>query len=87
MYTAHAQARCQQRSISSEIVDTLLAYGERRRHDGADVYYLTKAARSRLCGALGTHYRRIEKALNSYVVVSDDGQVITAGRRYRRLKF
>ena len=87
MFTAHAQTRCQQRSISSEVVDALLAYGERRRHDGADVYYLTKKARSRVAGALGAHYRRIERALNSYVVVSDDGQVITAGHRYRRLKF
>lgn len=87
MYTVHAQTRCQQRSISSEVVDALLAYGERRRHDGADVYYLTKAARSRVAGALGTRYRRIERALNSYIVVSDDGQVITAARRYCRLKF
>jgi hypothetical protein len=87
MFTAHAQTRCQQRSISSEVVDTLLAYGERQRHDGADVYYLTKAARSRVYGALGARYRTIEKALNSYIVVSDEGQVITAGHRYRRLKF
>lgn len=87
MYTAHAQTRCQQRSISSEVVDALLSYGERRRHDGADVYYLTKAARSRVAGALGTQYRMMERALNSYIVVSDDGQVITAARRYRRLKF
>jgi acid phosphatase class B len=87
MYTAHAQARCQQRSIPSEVVDALLSYGERRRHRGADVYYLTKAARTRASGALGTHYRRMEKALNSYIVVADDGQVITAGHRYRRLKF
>jgi hypothetical protein len=87
MYTAHAQARCQQRSISSEVVDALLSYGERRRHQGADVYYLTKAARTRAAGALGTRYQRMEKALNSYIVVGDDGQVITAGHRYRRLKF
>jgi hypothetical protein len=87
MYTAHAQTRCQQRCISSEVVDALLSYGERRRHQGADVYYLTKQARSRLSSAVGERYRRYEKALNSYVVMSDDGQVITAGRRYRRLKF
>ena len=87
MYTAHAQARCQQRSLSPEVVDTLLAYGERKRHKGADVYFLTKRARSRAAGALGHRYRQLEARLNSYLVVSDEGSLITVGRRYRRLKF
>jgi hypothetical protein len=29
----------------------------------------------------------MEKALNSYIVVSDEGAIITAARRQRRLKF
>ena len=88
MYTAHAQARLQQRAIPGEAVDTLLAYGERRRHRGADVYYLSKAARSRVAGALGKeHYNRLSRSLNTYLVVSDDGHLITAAHRCRRLKF
>lgn len=87
MYSTHASARCQQRSIPTDAVDALLAYGETHRHRGADVYYLTKRARSRVATALGERYRSLEKALNSYVVVGDDGTVVTAGRRYRRLKF
>lgn len=87
MYTAHAQTRCQQRAIPHEVVDALLAYGERRRHHGADVYYLNRQARTRAAAALGERYKRIEKRLNSYLVVSDDGQLITAGRRRTRLKF
>ena len=87
MYTAHAQTRCQQRAIPHEVVDTLLAYGERRRHRGADVYFLDKPARSRAAAALGNRYTRLEKRLNTYLVVSDDGQLITAGRRLTRLKF
>ena len=87
MYTAHAIARCQQRSIPADAVDALLAYGERKRHQGADVYYLTKSSRSRVERALGAGYRRMERALDAYVVVSDDGTIITAARRLQRLKF
>lgn len=87
MYTAHAIARCQQRSIPFEAVDALLAYGDRKRHRGADVYYLTKSSRSRVARALGTEYRRLEQALDAYVVVGDDGAIITAAKRLQRLKF
>ena len=87
MYTAHATARCQQRSISSDVVETLLAYGEWRRHAGADVYYLTRRSRSRARAALGDRYRKLERSLNAYLVMSDDGALVTAARRYRRLKF
>jgi len=87
MYTAHAEARCQQRSISNEVVEVLLAYGESGRHQGADIYYLTRPARRRAQAALGDRYRRLERRLNSYLVVGEDGSLVTAGRRYRRLKF
>lgn len=87
LYTNHAQARCQQRSISAEAVEALMAYGELKRRHGADVYFLDKRARSRAQRALGDRYRRLEKSLNSYVVVSDNGAVITAAKRRQRLKF
>ena len=88
MYTRHAQARCQQRGIPPEAVEAILAYGNARRHDGADVYYLDKRARSRAEAGLGRPgYRRIEKALDSYLVLGDDGSLITAAHRLRRLKF
>lgn len=87
MYTVHAQTRCQQRAISPVVVETLLSYGQQRRHHGADIYYFDKQARSRAAAALGDGFKRLEKRLNSYLVVSDDGQLITAGRRLTRLKF
>ncbi len=87
IYTAHAQARSQQRSISAEAVEALIAYGERKRHKGADVYFLNRRARSRAQAALGDRFRRLEKTFNSYIVVADDGAIITMGRRYARLKF
>ena len=88
MHTAHAQARCQQRAIPIEAVETLLAYGETRRRHGADVYYLDKRSRTRVAQALGRlRYQRIEKVLDAYLVVSDEGDLITAGHRHQRLKF
>ena len=35
MFTHHAEARMQQRGISHQAVDALMAYGEYRRHRGA----------------------------------------------------
>jgi hypothetical protein len=88
MYTQHAMTRCQQRSLTTEIVDTILAYGQQMRHHGADVYFMDGRCRARAASAVGIcRYRKIERRLNSYVVVSDDGRVITAARRIKRLKF
>ena len=86
--TAHGQARLQQRAIPSEAVDALLAYGERRRRKGADIYFLDRKSRGRVAQALGSQrYRRIERALNTYLVIADNGCLITAAHRHRRLKF
>lgn len=88
MLTHHAEVRMQQRGIPMAAVDALLSFGHRRRHRGADVYFLDKRARTRLANELGrTCYRQLEKALDSYLVVSDDGDVITAAHRHHRLRF
>ena len=88
MNTAHAQARLQQRAIPEEAVDILLAYGERRRRGGADVYFLTRSARQRCQVALGRKaYNKLSRSLDTYLVMSDDGQLITAAHRHHRLKF
>ncbi len=42
MYTRHAETRCQQRGIRSEVVDALMAYGRRRTRHGADVYFMDR---------------------------------------------
>ena len=88
MFTHHAEARMQQRGISHQAVDALMAYGEYRRHRGAEVCYLTKQSRSRMLKDMGKPaFMKLEKALDAYVVVSDEGAIITAGHRYHRLKF
>lgn len=86
--TNHARQRIQQRGISTEAVNAILAYGTRRRHRGTDIYFLDKKSRRRLAGAFGRErYSKLERALDSYVLVSDDGAIVTAAHRLHRLKF
>ena len=87
MYTQHAQVRCQQRGISSEIVDVLLSFGAQRYRHGAEIYYMDRPARDQAAKVLGKpRYAKIADRLNTYIVVSPDGDLITAAPRRRRLK-
>lgn len=84
--TRHGRVRRQQRSVAPLIVDWLIAYGRSIRRHGADVYFFDKAARRTLerdIGALA--YRRLADQLDAYVVLSDDGAVITTGWRTERV--
>ncbi len=88
MYSQHAMERCQQRGIQQDVVDALLAYGRRRYRKGAEVYFMTKSSRLRARQELGQDaFAKITDRLNSYLVVSSDGNVITATKRLQRLKF
>ena len=49
---------------------------------------MDRAARARVSAALGRRaYARIADRLGAYVVIADDGAVVTAAHRQRRLKF
>ena len=86
-YTAHAIARAQQRTIPPLIVDWLMDYGHVTRHKGGDVYHFDKAARRTLRSRIGSlPYKRLADLLDAYVVISDDGEVITVGKRLKHFK-
>ena len=88
MLTRHAEARCQQRGIRPEVVDVLMTYGRRRTRHGAEVCFMDRRARDRAQADLGSDdYRRIADRLDAYLVVSGEGEVITAAKRRKRLKF
>lgn len=88
MLTRHAETRMQQRSISRRAVEMLITYGEYRRHRGAEICYFSKGSRLRMLQDLGKRaFLKLEKILDAYLVVSDDGAIITAGHRHHRLKF
>ncbi len=85
--TVHAAARMQQRAIPIEAIELLLDFGTSTRCRGADSFFFDRKARQRLAAVLGrADLRRAEKYLNAYAVVADDGCVITAARRTRRLR-
>ena len=88
MFTNHAEMRCQQRGIQREVVDALLSYGKRGHHRGAQVYFMDKRAHRHARADMGKSvYGRIANRLDTYLVVSGDGVVITAAKRLGRLKF
>jgi hypothetical protein len=88
MFSQHALCRMQQRSTPAAAIAAVLAFGEARRRGHADVYFLSRRGRERAAEALGReHYDRIQKALDTYVVMGDTGEVITTAYRYRRFHF
>lgn len=84
--SSHAQKRLQQRGIPESFVDVLMDYGVTKhiRH-GAEVVYLRSKERRMLrsCLAGGDLPRHFQ---NTYLIVSTDGQIITAGHRNTRVK-
>ena len=88
MLTKHAVTRCQQRGIPAEVVDVLLTFGRRRFRHGAEVCFMDQLGRRQAEKTLGRpRFAQIADKLNSYVVVSDEGRLITAAPRCRRFKF
>ena len=83
----HAQARMQQRGISTELLGLLAVYGARAHdHHGGQLRFFDKAARRRLRQAAGeAAWRRVESKLDVYAVIAQDGCVVTVGHRDRRI--
>jgi hypothetical protein len=55
-------------------------------HRGATIVYFDKKAKSRLQKTGGRQaYRAMEKQLNAYAAVAQDGVVVTVGRRDKRI--
>ncbi len=84
----HSYARMQQRSIPQVVIDLLEECGSAMRSHGAERLFFDKAARRRLSEKLGKErgIKSIERYLNIYAVIGDNGILITAGRRTRRFK-
>lgn len=85
--TTHAAARLQQRGIPVHVLDCLLDYG-RMTHDhrGAEIIYFDGHSRIKVRSALGEDaYRKLADRLDSYVVLSTDGTVVTVGHRTKRI--
>lgn len=86
--TAHARVRMQQRGVRREVVDLLIEFGS-RAYDGrgAQIRYFDSRACKRLRNAMGDEtLRRCHDRLDSYAVIANDGQIVTVGHCYRRIR-
>jgi hypothetical protein len=84
----HYRSRIQQRAIPELVVTLILDYGSSQRSHGADLLFVDKSARKAIRLAVGgdRNMRLIEPFLNAKIVRGDDGTLITAARRSRRIK-
>ena len=89
MISDHARIRMQQRGIPPLILEWLNEYGHPVfDHHGGKILYFDKVARKRLSHDKGrTAIRRLHEYLDSYAVLSaKNGEVITVGRRYKKIR-
>jgi hypothetical protein len=87
--TQHGDTQHQRRGTLGLFEALLLDHGSRVRSHGCDVVYLDKAARKRLRREVGGDrgLRVFDRYCNNaYLVVADDGRIVTTGRRTRRVK-
>lgn len=84
----HAVTRMQQRAIPSFVVDLLQYCGTAFHSHGAEQIIFDKQARRRLRHYLGGDrgLRALEPWLDVYIVLGDDGEIITAARRRSRIR-
>jgi len=87
--TQHAVIRMQQRGIKEETLDCLFRFGS-KAHDrrGCVIVYFDKQARKRiqLNQQEESSYKSIDAWMDTYAVVSIDGEVLTVGHRFKKIK-
>ncbi len=83
----HAERRMQGRAIPQLVVDLILQFAEPKRVGRADRYVLNKQSKRRLEAYLGQlELKNSAKLFNAYVVIADDGTIVTTGYRTGRFK-
>ncbi len=85
--THHAAERLQQRAIPPFMVELLERFGSAMRCGKAEKLFFDKAARKRLERHLGgpRSLRHVERWLNLYLVIGDNGNLVTVAYRSQRL--
>jgi hypothetical protein len=87
-FTRHANMRSKQRGIRHCHVEALLTFGASKIRHGCEVVYMNKLARERARQSLGRQdYAQIEPAFDVYLVIADDGSIVTCAHRTKKLHF
>ena len=86
--TDHARKRLQQRGIQPRDVEAVMHFGTVSfDHRGARIFYFDKQSRRRLVSAQGHDAERRRETLGGvYVVVGNDGAIVTVGHRVRPIQ-
>jgi len=84
---SHASIRMQQRGIRQEVLECLLAYGQRAHdHHSCEVVYFDAKSIQRVQHELGPSAAHlVSDHREIYAVVDSNGCVVTAGHRYKRI--
>lgn len=78
----HCKSRQQQRCIPQFVIDALVDFGDERfLGDGHRSFSFSKRSWKRLCGYMGRS-AAYEKYRNAYVVLAENGTVITVAWRH-----
>jgi len=79
----HAKIRSQQRGIHSKLINMIINHGKPERGaGGAHIYMLTRRDKNEIITQMKQNIKILEQAANVKVVVSDNGEVITAYHHY-----
>ena len=83
VFSEHAQARIQQRAIPPLVVDLMMQFGSPFRCGGAERLIFDKQAVKRLRRHLGGErgLKVVERWLNVYAVIGDNGNVVTTAHK------
>lgn len=86
--TQHAQDRVQQRAVPPLVIELLHQFGTSMRCGRADRLFFDKAAIRRLKAYLGGDrgLRVVEAWLSVYLVVADNGRIITVAHQSGRFR-
>ena len=85
--TQHCEHRAAQRGLSSSAIELALKHGDvYEQKGGASVVKFTKRQRKALLKELKDLIRVLGKDKDIFVVVGDDGSLVTVGRRTRSIR-
>ncbi|MBD9639859.1 hypothetical protein IB277_26555 [Ensifer sp. ENS07] len=83
--TDHARRRSSQRNIPTNIIATICAYGaELKAPGGARKVLLDRGSIELAADGNARKRSELERYLQAYLVIGDDGRVITVARQRRR---
>ena len=86
--TEHASNRMRQRGIDGQVLECLLVYGSAvHDHRGGEILLFDKRAWKRLERSVDSGLlRRVSESRAIYAIRSSDGELVTVGHRYKRVR-